>query len=646
MWRVFTLCRQTTAVEQHHPPPFKQLEYNDDFDTSLANEDDNLSLSSSLAEAQGPAPLSTYQTHSFQQRFHTDHPAPGSTKETFTSFMKRAASSLPPAAVSAQDRLGQGVRPMWWSYERDYDEKKEDSDEPEEEEEVDFEESSVARNEESASPPRTSPNSVAQANSCHDCFYGFGGEGNTSHLFAQHTIIRTDIQDLGSHKNVIYHREGEDDDQDHDVESIASECSDDFQPRNRPCKDDDVVDEAEKNLFFQEDVLHDTHVTTFLEDAPVRPQEEKAKGKNCFENILLVTPQYFDSVTQAPEQEKPQETQRPKIRNESPTSPSLSNMVHPMNLALFKPTPDDELKRVQAAAKRRADCSVASSDSNATPPATRKSGAVLHMDQYTLPASTTTNKSGMFETIRNKLASSFRSKASGSKTRVMYSLSKGKGGMSKKERLYSQSLLPSKPLISEKERLEASPTSTMRIPRSIPLVRDRPLSILLIHPVLKIFEIVQVDFLKDTTVGDALSKARANATDETLSEQKYVSLCNRKQELAAPMLPVSLLVQSRKQQQQSSTTKRGHSDSSGGEDGDDEDDRQDRINRREMEARLLVAVPEGSTAFACQAVRRMLWKNPKVQRWWKQTDPFHRPVDDKEAAAVALRKKNKKRLLI
>lgn len=51
-----------------------------------------------------------------------------------------------------------------------------------------------------------------------------------------------------------------------------------------------------------------------------------------------------------------------------------------------------------------------------------------------------------------------------------------------------------------------------------------------------------MDVYCDTTVGDVLAKARAAATDPALSEQKYISLCKVRQEIAAPMLPVNLLI--------------------------------------------------------------------------------------------------------
>jgi type II secretory pathway component PulJ len=60
------------------------------------------------------------------------------------------------------------------------------------------------------------------------------------------------------------------------------------------------------------------------------------------------------------------------------------------------------------------------------------------------------------------------------------------------------------------------------------------------------------------------------------------------------------------------------------------DRRSEEERQREMEGRLLVAVPEGSTATECQAIRRALWKNPKIQRWWNKTDPFAHPSSSRK----------------
>jgi hypothetical protein len=137
---------------------------------------------------------------------------------------------------------------------------------------------------------------------------------------------------------------------------------------------------------------------------------------------------------------------------------------------------------------------------------------------------------------------------------------------------------------------------------------DQPLSILLLNPVRKIFEIVQVDFVRGTTIGDNLL---SKASDETLSGQKHISICNRKLELTAPMLPVSLLVDTTLDRSPDRRPSRSE-------------------KRKRMDKRLLVAVTAGSSAKDSQHIRRVLWKHPRVQRLWKKSDPFSHP-DESDA---------------
>jgi hypothetical protein len=168
-------------------------------------------------------------------------------------------------------------------------------------------------------------------------------------------------------------------------------------------------------------------------------------------------------------------------------------------------------------------------------------------------------------------------------------------------------LASTKPLLSTRGRTAKS----FVVPRPLPQQFDQPLSILLFNPVRKIFEIVQVHFVRDTSIGDTLSKARAAASDGMLSGQKYVSLCNCKLELSAPMLPVSLLVDTTLDRSPDRRPSRSE-------------------KRKRMEERLLVAVPAGSSAKGSQHIRRVLWKHPRVQRLWKRSDPFSHP-DESDA---------------
>ena len=51
---------------------------------------------------------------------------------------------------------------------------------------------------------------------------------------------------------------------------------------------------------------------------------------------------------------------------------------------------------------------------------------------------------------------------------------------------------------------------------------------------------------------------------------------------------------------------------------------------RAIDARLLVAVPSGPTASDSRLIRRVLWKNPRIQRWRKKPNE----EDDDEEVVV------------
>lgn len=146
--------------------------------------------------------------------------------------------------------------------------------------------------------------------------------------------------------------------------------------------------------------------------------------------------------------------------------------------------------------------------------------------------------------------------------------------MSKEQRVYSKAFLP-KSLLPE----FSKPKKT---------TNNHILSVLLAHIEQHVFEVIAIDcfYKDDCTIGDVLSKARASATDPALSEQKYVSLVFGRQEFAAPMLPIHVAVDFR------------------------------------VSHPLALAVPEGSTGTELQAIQRVLWKNPKMKRWWNVEDPF------------------------
>lgn len=154
------------------------------------------------------------------------------------------------------------------------------------------------------------------------------------------------------------------------------------------------------------------------------------------------------------------------------------------------------------------------------------------------------------------------------------------------------------------------------------------LGILLIAPKQNKFEIVNLcsspDFNFNTsTVGDTIALARQNAIEKTLSDQKYKSVCNTQQELAALMLPIRFLLPS-SFLQQSSPMKKSCNNSSASlwkrnqlkkknsctttkEDCDDPSIGNPLQYRRR--AVLLVAVPVGYTATEMQLMKTNFLKD-------------------------------------
>lgn len=165
--------------------------------------------------------------------------------------------------------------------------------------------------------------------------------------------------------------------------------------------------------------------------------------------------------------------------------------------------------------------------------------------------------------------------------------------------------LPLKP--RQTNPLRSQPEAAYTIPSNMQVqASHRSISILLIEPVLKVFEIVSVGIIRGTTVGDALKSACLAAADQTLSQQTYVSLCGETKVISNLKSLVSRLAP-RKQSNSESPLKSILHKQRGGDDDE---------MRREMERRLMVAVPEKSNAAECQKIRRMLWKNAKLQVWW------------------------------
>ena len=135
------------------------------------------------------------------------------------------------------------------------------------------------------------------------------------------------------------------------------------------------------------------------------------------------------------------------------------------------------------------------------------------------------------------------------------------------------------------------------MPSSMQIRTTRTISLLLLDPVLKIFEIVQVVCSAKTTLEEVLDKAKAAAVDETLADQTYTGLCNDSREAVNPSALVLRLAPRQELKVFSTFTL------------------SDKEMKQAMERHLLVAVPATSTAAECQKIRRMLWKNPKLQAY-------------------------------
>ena len=148
------------------------------------------------------------------------------------------------------------------------------------------------------------------------------------------------------------------------------------------------------------------------------------------------------------------------------------------------------------------------------------------------------------------------------------------------------------------------------IPTTMQVKSHISISILLIDPRRKTFEIVSVHLIsRGISIGEVLEKARSGAVDKDLSLQTYSGLCNDGDFTSNLDLPILKFLPSQK----GPRTKRERFVS---------DD--DQIMKREMERRLLVAVPTHSTPKECQKIRSLLWKNAKLQAWWHASAPLSR----------------------
>ena len=330
-------------------------------------------------------------------------------------------------------------------------------------------------------------------------------------------------------------------------------------------------------------------VTNHEKQQQQHEEENDVDDKSAaFGNVKLVSPTYFDEEPQNEEQQDDDDD-----KPEAPASSPLASMVHALDLAMFDSQQEDELNKKDSSTRkvirRDEDATSLSSASILSCPAVAATSSTttavvvdqessptsvlvsLEEDDFPLEPDETTPRS-------SKLARSFRSR----RDRVAYQLRKGRKGMSPEERKQSKTYLPTRPNLS--------------------LITDDPtlIRVLLVEPMQKLFEVVVVDTTEETTVGEVLAKARVSATDAALSDQKYVSLCNQQQELAAPMLEVHLLL-------------------TNDYDNDNDDEDYDYYSNKTT---VLAAVPEGYTAGEIRYIQNMLINNPRMKRWLQQDDPF------------------------
>jgi hypothetical protein len=147
------------------------------------------------------------------------------------------------------------------------------------------------------------------------------------------------------------------------------------------------------------------------------------------------------------------------------------------------------------------------------------------------------------------------------------------------------------------------------MPPTMNVQSTRKISILLLEPVLKIFEIVSVMCSSKTTLQETIEKAKAAAVDDKLCKQTYIGLCNDVKVMSNPNALV-LRLAARTELRGSLTVAMS-----------------DREMKNLMEKHLLVAISSKSTSHDCQKIRRMLWKNPKLQAyvvsgWWRLCSSF------------------------
>ena len=331
-----------------------------------------------------------------------------------------------------------------------------------------------------------------------------------------------------------------------------------------PFEDDD--DDDQHDLTFaprlqdpDEDIAwmepDDDEDDEFSPDKPPRIEPPSPSVDECFAGVKLFSTAYLDRPTSQPQSEEVQS-------NDTTQQPSLSNMIHSVDWQQLEEGASYRRFHVQEV---NDDVSVSLSVQSS-----------LAVKEYSAgPSRLTTQAMITPKAKQTKRNSSFRSSLHQG-DRIVYKLGEGVKSMSKEQKKQSRALLPPK-------RPEPPKQSS---PYNSPQRKDQSqLFVLLVDPPSKLFEIVTVNLLPETTVGDVLSKARAQATE--LSQPHYVSLCTTTgQDLAAPMLPLSCV----------------------------------------DHASLVAAVPEGYAPSHIGQILVALSKHRRVQRFLERLDPTQRPT--------------------
>mmetsp|Transcript_20655 Transcript_20655/g.43254 ORF Transcript_20655/g.43254 Transcript_20655/m.43254 type:complete len:1151 (-) Transcript_20655:127-3579(-) len=201
--------------------------------------------------------------------------------------------------------------------------------------------------------------------------------------------------------------------------------------------------------------------------------------------------------------------------------------------------------------------------------------------------------------------------------RLFFQIGQKRGGLSDKDFIRVEDFLPRERVILELKSssdLYDGPNLSFE-PRQQGTV---PLRVWLASPEEKTFEIVSLDVKGAMTVEEIIEEACNHALDPVLSEQHYVSLCNKRQELVEPTKSIESLLEL-------SPNKR---------------------------YQTLMAVPFGSTAAMIRAIRRVLEKTDQMKRWLKQPDPFfaqrrrevaqERPSVALESSDISLERRDRK----